>query len=113
MLTFAESPPQVYEIPRLDDSLIDELFYQEDEIGEMRHRAFMIECGLEQDPPDGPDVPPVPWLPGQVAAAAPVAPPEAPQSRRLVRTPPSRALSSDDIDIYDDVVKPSPAPPSR
>jgi hypothetical protein len=41
--------------------LIDELFYQEDEIGEFRHTAFMIECGLEEDPPDGPDVPPVPW----------------------------------------------------
>ena len=27
----------------------------------MRHTAFMIECGLEEDPPDGPDVPPVPW----------------------------------------------------
>ena len=48
-------------VPRLEDELIDELFYQEDEIGEMRHSAFMIECGLEEDPPDGPDVPPVPW----------------------------------------------------
>jgi len=41
--------------------MIDDLFYQEDEIGEMRHTAFMIECGLDEDPPDGPDVPPVPW----------------------------------------------------
>jgi len=48
-------------VPRLEDRLIDELFYQEDEIGEFRHTAFMIECGLEEDPPDGPDVPPVPW----------------------------------------------------
>ena len=48
-------------VPRLEDELIDDLFYQEDEIGEMRHTAFMIECGLEEDPPDGPDVPPVPW----------------------------------------------------
>lgn len=48
-------------VPRLEDELIDDLFYQEDEIGEMRHSAFMIECGLEEDPPDGPDVPPVPW----------------------------------------------------
>ncbi len=48
-------------VPRLEDHLIDELFYQEDEIGEMRHTAFMVECGLEEDPPDGPDVPPVPW----------------------------------------------------
>ena len=50
-----------YIVPRLEDHLIDELFYQEDEIGEMRHTAFMVECGLEEDPPDGPDVPPVPW----------------------------------------------------
>ena len=48
-------------VPRLEDHLIDELFYQEDEIGEMRHTAFMVECGLEEDPPEGPDVQPVPW----------------------------------------------------
>jgi hypothetical protein len=48
-------------VPRLEDHLIDELFYQEDEIGEFRHTAFMVECGLEEDPPDGPDVAPVPW----------------------------------------------------
>merc|ERR1712224_65426 len=36
-------------IPRLDVSLMDELFYQEDEIAEMRHEAFMIECGLHGD----------------------------------------------------------------
>jgi len=48
-------------VPRFEDHMIDDLFYQEDEIGEMRHTAFMIECGLDEDPPDGPDVPPVPW----------------------------------------------------
>jgi len=48
-------------VPRLENHEIDDLFYQEDEIGEFRHTAFMIECGLEEDPPDGPDVPPVPW----------------------------------------------------
>jgi len=48
-------------VPRLEDHLIDELFYQEDEIGEFRHTAFMVECGLEEDPPDGPDVPPLLW----------------------------------------------------
>ena len=48
-------------VPRLEDHLIDELFYQEDEIGEMRHTAFMVDCGLEEDPPDGPNVAPVPW----------------------------------------------------
>lgn len=48
-------------VPRLENHEIDDLFYQDDEIGEFRHTAFMIECGLEEDPPDGPDVPPVPW----------------------------------------------------
>jgi hypothetical protein len=48
-------------IPRLEYHLIDDLFYQDDEIGEMRHTAFMVECGLEEDPPDGPDVDPIPW----------------------------------------------------
>lgn len=60
MLVFSDDI-EVYVVPRLEDELIDDLFYQEDEIGEMRHTAFMIECGLEEDPPDGPDVPPVPW----------------------------------------------------
>ena len=49
-------------IPRLEDHLIDELFYQEHEIGEMRQTAFMVECGLEEDPHDGPDmIEPIPW----------------------------------------------------
>ena len=48
-------------VPRLEDHLIDELFYQENEIGEMRHTAFMVECGLEEDPPDGPEIEPIPW----------------------------------------------------
>ena len=48
-------------IPRLENHLIDDCFYQDDEIGEMRHTAFMVECGLEEDPPDGPDVDPIPW----------------------------------------------------
>ena len=60
-LRFMETDPVVIKIPRLSWDEIDELFYQEDEIGEMRHTAFMIECGLEEDPPDGPDVPPIPW----------------------------------------------------
>lgn len=60
MLRFSDKN-EIYEIPRLEDELIDELFYQEDEIGEMRYSAFMVECGLEEDPPDGPDVEPIPW----------------------------------------------------
>ena len=47
--------------PRLEDKLIDELFYQDDEIDEMRHTAVMIKIGLEEDPPEGPDIPPLPW----------------------------------------------------
>jgi hypothetical protein len=62
MLRFSDAPPEVFVVPRLEDELIDELFYQEEEIGEMRYSAFMIECGLEEDPPDGPDVKPIPWL---------------------------------------------------
>jgi hypothetical protein len=61
VLRWSEEDSPVYIVPRLEDELIDDLFYQEDEIGEMRHSAFMIECGLEEDPPDGPDVPPIPW----------------------------------------------------
>jgi hypothetical protein len=49
-------------VPRLEDHLIDDLFYQDDEIREMRYTAFMVKCGLEEDPPDdGPDVSPLPW----------------------------------------------------
>ena len=61
-LRFVETDPIVIEIPRLEDEEIDILFYQDDEIGEMRHTAFMIECGLEEDPRDDrPDVEPIPW----------------------------------------------------
>eukprot|EP00934_Nitzschia_sp_Nitz4_P007025 Nitzschia sp. Nitz4//scaffold50_size126154//110963//112294//NITZ4_003703-RA/size126154-processed-gene-0.158-mRNA-1//1//CDS//3329553752//7015//frame0 len=102
MLTFSDDPPRVYEIPRLEDELIDDLFYQEDEIGEMRHTAFMIECGLEEDPPDGPDVPPVPWKLEQLQAMAPApAPkPEKPDSERVRaarRHNPTRTASMDDV----------------
>ncbi|CAJ1942398.1 unnamed protein product [Cylindrotheca closterium] len=69
-LTWNEAEPEVFEVPRIDDELIDDAFYQEDEIGEMRHTAFMIECGLEEDPPDGPDVPPIPWKPEDLKKAA-------------------------------------------
>lgn len=65
-----EAEPEVFVVPRIEDKLIDDMFYQEDEIGEMRHTAFMIECGLEEDPPDGPDVPPIPWKPEDLKKAA-------------------------------------------
>ena len=100
MLTFTDHPPQVFEIPRLEDHLIDELFYQEDEIGEMRHTAFMIECGLEEDPPDGPDVPPIPWMSHQLMEIAPpAASASSGQSSRIPGAPPSRSLSLNYADV--------------
>lgn len=48
-IQWSEDVVRVNIIPRLDVSLIDELFYQEDEIAEMRHEAFMLECGLTGD----------------------------------------------------------------
>lgn len=105
MLSFSDDPPKVYEIPRLEDHLIDELFYQEDEIGEMRHTAFMIECGLEEDPPDGPDVPPIPWkfTPGTESTTNPTTaatetPTEPESPKRPKRDPPRRTSSMDDIE---------------
>ena len=121
----------VFIVPRVEDELIDDLFYQEDEIGEMRHFAFMIECGLEEDPPDGPDVPPVPWgdmllkeqrqqsasnrsefsdsSPTSVLDLA-----DDPPSERAV---PERTQSADDIDdLLKDHSSPSPkrrGPPER
>jgi hypothetical protein len=70
VLRWSEDDHKVYVVPRLENEQIDDLFYQEDEIGEMRHSAFMIECGLEEDPPDGPDVPPIPWKPEDLKKAA-------------------------------------------
>ena len=102
MLTFSNDPPKVYEIPRLDEHLIDELFYQEDEIGEMRHAAFMIECGLEEDPPDGPDVPPIPW--DAKSAALYYTPANQRQHASTTTTrrePPKRTSSMDDIDEFE------------
>ncbi|VEU39813.1 unnamed protein product [Pseudo-nitzschia multistriata] len=89
--------------PRYEDHEIDDLFYQEDEIGEMRHTAFMVECGIEEDPPDGPDVPPVPWgealakLREEAALVAPAEPPARlpPLTKRpLQRELPSRSRST-------------------
>ncbi len=114
MLTFSDDPPKVYEIPRLEDHLIDELFYQEDEIGEMRHTAFMIECGLEEDPPDGPDVPPIPWkfTPGTATVShltttngTSVVPNSPTRSKRY---PPKRTSSMDDIEELESELMSSP-----
>lgn len=110
MLTFTDDPPRVYEVPRLEDHQIDDLFYQEDEIGEMRHTAFMIECGLEEDPPDGPDVPPIPWKfsPGSTPAEAPGSLCEGPPPPKRH---PLRTASMDDIDELESELGVSPKRP--
>lgn len=105
-LRFSDSI-ETYEVPRLDFDLIDELFYQEDEIGEMRHTAFMIECGLEEDPPDGPDVPPIPWGDKLIhnsssSSADSVAIQYEPPKKRV----PQRTRSSDDIDLLEEELSP-------
>ena len=92
MLRFSDAPPEVFVVPRLEDELIDELFYQEEEIGEFRYSAFMIECGLEEDPPDGPDVKPIPWLDNYSDSSssselsAKALPPLSPQPQKRVHT---------------------------
>ncbi|KAG7357329.1 hypothetical protein IV203_002017 [Nitzschia inconspicua] len=95
-IRFSEDVKEFF-VPRLDDDQIDDLFYQEDEIGEMRHTAFMIECGLEEDPPDGPDVPPIPW--GHALLAQQQAG--------------SQSDSSDDSKPFEDSSDLSRPPPSR
>jgi hypothetical protein len=118
-----------YIVPRLEDHLIDDLFYQEDEIGEMRHTAFMIECGLEEDPPDGPDVPPIPWgeellkqqnqqqktsakSNGRNGSSPTSILPEEPLSLSA-RALPDRARSADDVGSLVDDSSPKRTPPSR
>jgi hypothetical protein len=111
-LRFAESANQEYIVPRLDDDQIDDLFYQEDEIGEMRHTAFMIECGLEEDPPDGPDIPPVPWgdaLKAQQSDSSAdsksfSSPSNSPYGNRRVM--PLRTRSTDDMDLLEEEMSP-------
>ena len=110
-LRFSDAPNEEFVVPRIDDDQIDDLFYQEDEIGEMRHAAFMIECGLEEDPPDGPDVPPVPWGDAlkakQSSASRPYdtsSPSASPyRNRRML---PSRTRSTDDMDLLQEEMSP-------
>jgi len=116
MLRFSDKN-EVYEIPRLEDELIDELFYQEDEIGEMRYSAFMVECGLEEDPPDGPDVEPIPWPKNPSGSSmsskkALKAEPESP--KKFKRSPPTRSQSLDVLDIFEEqLASPTRSPRSR
>lgn len=116
-MRFNEADPEVFVVPRLDDDLIDDLFYQEDEIGEMRHSAFMIECGLEEDPPDGPDVPPIPWKQEDLKPLQSIqhVPLQDPPKRPPRKTRPSRALSMDKglEDFLDERIPASKPEPRR
>ena len=94
-ITWCEAEPRVFEVERIEDSQIDDLFYQEDEIGEMRHYAFMIECGLEEEDWGGPEVEPVRWPGDGKGAHKPVVEKKKPELRRL----PTRTRSTDDLDV--------------
>ena len=115
MLRFCDDPPRIYEVPRLEDNLIDELFYQEDEIGEMRHTAFMIECGLEEDPPDGPDVPPIPWKfsPGKARTGAEATTSRPETSSYPKRHVPTRTASMDALEVLESELTGSPRTPVK
>ena len=58
---FSAEPDEVCFVERIDDDMIDDLFYQDDEIGEFRYYAFMLECGIEEEDWSGPEVEPVTW----------------------------------------------------
>jgi hypothetical protein len=48
-ISFSASSPQIILIPRLDDAVINDHFYQDEEIAEFRHEWFMEKCGLSTD----------------------------------------------------------------
>jgi hypothetical protein len=48
-ISFSTSSPQIILIPRLDDSLINDYFYQDEEIADFRHEWFLEQCGLSMD----------------------------------------------------------------
>jgi hypothetical protein len=116
MLRFSDAPPEVFVVPRLEDELIDELFYQEEEIGEFRYSAFMIECGLEEDPPDGPDVKPIPWLDNYSDSSssselsAKALPPLSPKKEKRVLT---KTSSMDDVGVVEVGLSPTKREPRR
>ncbi|CAJ1932593.1 unnamed protein product [Cylindrotheca closterium] len=56
-----ETTTAVYEFEKMTWDEMDEVFYTEEEIGDFRHSAFMIECGLEEEDWAVPDVEPTPW----------------------------------------------------
>jgi hypothetical protein len=60
-IRFSEGPALVQEFPRMTWEELDLAFYTDDEIGDMRQFAFMLECGLEEEDWTGPDVEALPW----------------------------------------------------
>ncbi|KAL3926990.1 MAG: hypothetical protein SGBAC_013260, partial [Bacillariaceae sp.] len=61
-LRFTEDPTTaVYEFEKMTWDEMDEVFYTDEEIGDFRYSAFMINCGLEEEDWSTPDVEPVPW----------------------------------------------------
>ena len=58
---FSNNPDSVCLVEPIDDELMGDLFYQDEEIEEFRMYAFMIECGVEEEDWSGPDVDPIAW----------------------------------------------------
>lgn len=56
---FSSEPDQVCCVERLDDDMIDDIFYQDEEIEEFRYFALMVECGLAEDDVRQPEVEPI------------------------------------------------------
>ena len=50
-----------YEFERMTWDEMDEIFWTEEDIGEFRNFAFMVDCELEEEDWSGPDVDPLPW----------------------------------------------------
>ena len=50
-----------YEFERMTWDEMDEIFWTEEDIGEFRNYAFMVDCELEEEDWSGPNVPPLPW----------------------------------------------------
>ncbi|CAJ1932591.1 unnamed protein product [Cylindrotheca closterium] len=59
-LRFADEPTTI-EFEKMTWEEMDEVFYTDDEIGDFRYSAFMINCGLEEEDWAVPDVEPTPW----------------------------------------------------
>eukprot|EP00980_Cylindrotheca_fusiformis_P011324 scaffold2619_cov129-Cylindrotheca_fusiformis.AAC.2 len=105
-LRFTDDSDLVYEFERLTLEEMDDVFYSEEEIGEMRNYAFLIECGLEEEDWSGPDVPPLPWP----KDAVPVPSHPADSSIELTRKPPHWDDTDYNSDLEEEDLK-DPASP--